>query len=228
MNLINRINLVVGYDPRESIAYHVFCQSILEKTSIPVSFSPLTQASIPGYREKHRDGSNLFTYTRFLTPYLFEYQGWVLFADGDMVCHDDIAERWKLRDFSKAIQVVKHNYETKAEIKYCGNRNENYPRKNWSSLVLWNCAHPANRILTPEFFGSKTGSFLHQLQWLDDHLIGDLPLVWNWLAIEYEANDQASLIHYTLGTPCFSNFKQSDMSDAWHQVYNRTINGLGD
>jgi lipopolysaccharide biosynthesis glycosyltransferase len=228
ISLIDRINLVIGYDPKESVAYHVFCQSVLENTSTPVCFLPLTQKSISGYSENHQDGSNLFTYTRFLVPYLFDYKGWAIFADGDMVCKDDISKLWELRDSSKAIQVVKHNYKTKMATKYCGSNNENYPRKNWSSLVLWNCEHPSNRILTPKFIESNTGSFLHQFKWIDDHLIGELPLEWNWLAIEYESNNLASLIHYTLGTPCFQDFKNSDMSDAWHQVFQRTIKGIGD
>ena len=220
------VRLVVGFDARETIAYHVFCQSVLEKTSLPVSFLPLVEQSLDGYRENHQDGSNRFTYTRFLTPFLMNFEGWAIFADGDMVCKRDIAELWKLRDSSKALQVVKHDYLTKSSTKYLGNKNENYPRKNWSSVILWNCGHPENRCLTPDFVSSKNGSFLHRFQWLADALIGELDKEWNWLAIEYDDNPSASLIHYTLGTPCFRDYWDCASSEHWHQVLANTLNGI--
>ena len=220
------IRLVVGFDQREAVAYHVFCQSVLERTSQPVSFLPLVTGSIPSYSEKHEDGSNAFIYTRFLTPYLMGYEGWAVFADGDMVCNDDIAKLWSLRDPQKAIQVVKHNYRTKAAVKYLGNRNEDYPRKNWSSLVLWNCGHPKNKCLTPQFVSEQTGAFLHRFQWLEDNFIGEIPKTWNWLAIEYEPNTEASLIHYTLGTPCFPEYRETDQSMLWHATYNKLNEGF--
>jgi len=222
----NLVRLVVGFDVRETIAYHVFCQSVLEKTSLPVSFLPLVEQSLDGYRENHQYGSNRFTYTRFLTPFLMNFEGWAIFADGDMVCKSDIAELWKLRDASKAVQVVKHDYLTKSSTKYLGNKNENYPRKNWSSVILWNCGHPENRCLTPDFVSSKNGSFLHRFQWLADALIGELDKEWNWLAIEYDDNPSANLIHYTLGTPCFRDYWDCASSEHWHQVLANTLNGI--
>jgi lipopolysaccharide biosynthesis glycosyltransferase len=217
---------VVGFDQREAIAYHVFCQSVLERSSSPVRFTPLSENTLTNYKETHPDGSNKFIYSRFLTPYLSEYKGWAIFADGDMVCQTDITELWSLRDNSKAALVAKHDYKTKAQIKYLGNKNENYPRKNWSSLILWNCGHPANNVLTPEFIQSQPGSFLHRFSWLSDELIGELPIEWNWLAIEYPENPDAKIIHYTLGTPCFKNYANESMSDIWHQAYGRTIEGF--
>lgn len=225
---MNPINIIVGFDQREAIAYHVFCQSVLEKASNPIRFMPLVKKSLSNYRERHQDGSNAFTYSRFLCPYLMNYTGWAIFADGDMVCNDDITNLWELRDAEKAVQVVKHNYQTKASRKYLGNKNENYPRKNWSSVILWNCEHPSNQQLTPEFIETKDGAFLHRFQWLKDSEIGDIPKEWNWLATEYEANPNAKLIHYTLGTPCFSEYSQSDMASDWHTAFSRTKQGLGD
>jgi len=222
---MKKIKIVVGFDQREAIAYHVFCQSILEKTSAPVQFLPLSKQSLAGYRELHADGSNAFTYTRFLTPHLMDYEGWAIFADGDMVCNDDIAKLWSLCDSSKAVQVVKHDYQTKATKKYLGNKNENYPRKNWSSVILWNCGHPKNRQLTPEFIQQKDGAFLHRFQWLTDSEIGELPKEWNWLATEYDVNPGAKLIHYTLGTPCFREYKNSDMAQDWHTAMSRATQG---
>jgi lipopolysaccharide biosynthesis glycosyltransferase len=226
MNIVARV--VVGFDQKEAVAYHVFSQSIIDKASIPVQIMPLTIQSLATYQETHTDASNQFIYTRFLTPYLMNFDGWAIFADGDMVCLDDIANLWALRDETKAVLVAKHDYKTKAAIKYLGNKNENYPRKNWSSLILWNCGHPKNHILTPEKVSSETGAFLHRFQWLDDQEIGELPKSWNWLATEYEDNPDAKLIHYTLGTPCFADYADSDMSNFWHHAHERSQQGLND
>ncbi len=221
-----KINIVVGFDQRESVAYHTFTQSIIENSSLPVSFIPLAINTLKGYQETHQDKSNDFVYSRFLTPYLHNFKGWAIFADGDMICQADIKELWDLRDESKALLVVKHNYKTKAHQKYLGNINENYPRKNWSSVILWNCAHPKHRVLTPDFIASQTGKFLHRFFWLDDNDIGELPPEWNWLAIEYPENKNSKLIHYTLGTPCFKDYKNTEMADIWNEAYKRTINGI--
>ncbi|MBT3917650.1 MAG: glycosyltransferase, partial [Nitrosomonadales bacterium] len=150
------IKIVVGFDQRESVAYHTFVQSVIEKSSLPVSFTPLTITTLKGYEEKHQDMSNDFVYSRFLTPYLNNFKGWAIFADGDMICQADIKELWDLRDESKAVQVVKHDYKTKAKKKYLGNKNENYPKKNWSSLILWNCSHPKNKNLTPSLVATQS------------------------------------------------------------------------
>jgi len=225
---VNKITLVVGFDQREAVAYHTFCQSVLEKASLPVQIIPLAENTLAGYRETHSDGSNKFIYSRFLTPYLNNFSGWAIFADGDMICQTDIKELWDLRDEAKAVQVVKHDYQTKAHTKYLGNKNENYPRKNWSSLILWNCAHPAHRLLTPEFVQRQTGAYLHRFSWLQDEQVGELPRAWNWLAIEYEDNPQAKLIHYTLGAPCFKDYADSEMAEHWHQAHHRLSQGMGD
>lgn len=220
------IDLVVGFDAREAIAYHVFCQSVLQRTSLPVRFLPLAPQALPGYAELHADGSNAFIYRRFLTPYLMGFAGWAIYADGDMVAEADIADLWALRDPTKAVLVAKHDYRTKAATKYLGAKNEDYPRKNWSSLILWNCGHPANRVLTPAYVAEKNGAFLHRFLWLDDALVGEIPTTWNWLAIEYEARDDAKLIHYTLGTPCFLDYRDSEMAERWHAAYRQATSGM--
>jgi lipopolysaccharide biosynthesis glycosyltransferase len=220
------IKIVVGFDQRESVAYHTFSQSIIEKSSLPVSFIPLAINTLKDYQETHTDKSNDFVYSRFLTPYLHNFKGWAIFADGDMICQADIKELWDLKDESKALLVVKHDYQTKANQKYLGNINENYPRKNWSSLILWNCAHPKHSVLTPEFIASQTGKYLHRFSWLDDTDIGELPPEWNWLAIEYPDNKKAKLIHYTLGTPCFKDYQDTEMADIWHETNQRILQGF--
>jgi lipopolysaccharide biosynthesis glycosyltransferase len=221
-----QIKIVIGFDQRESVAYHTFCQSIIEKASSPVSFMPLAINNLSDYKETHSDKSNDFIYSRFLTPYLNQFNGWAIFADGDMICQADIKELWDLRDDTKALLVVKHDYQTKAHRKYLGNINENYPRKNWSSVILWNCGHPKHKILTPQFIANQTGKYLHRFSWLNDDEIGELPKEWNWLAIEYPENKEAKLIHYTLGTPCFEDYKNTEMAELWHSAYNKTQDGF--
>src|SRR5574343_485095 len=214
---MSAIQVVIGFDQREAVAYHTFCQSILERASQPVSFTPLALNTLNSYVENHTDGSNAFIYSRFLAPWLMDYQGWAIFADGDMICRDDIAKLWALRDESKAVMVAKHDYKTKAHQKYLGNKNQDYPRKNWSSVVLWNCSHPANHVVTPEFVERGTGAQLHRFTWLSDDLIGALPREWNWLPQELGANTDAKLLHWTLGTPCFHEYADDAMASEWHR-----------
>jgi lipopolysaccharide biosynthesis glycosyltransferase len=212
------INIFIGYDHREAIAYHVCANSIIRQSSKPVSFTPLALQNLQNYEEKHTDGSNQFIYSRFLVPHLMGYKGWAIFMDGDMILRDDITNLWNLRDESKAVMVVKHDYQTRMTEKYLGSKNENYPRKNWSSVILWNCEHPANQVVTPEFVQNATGAQVHRFSWLADNLIGELPKEWNWLDMEYEYNPEAKLVHYTLGTPCFHEFAdQGDFANEWHR-----------
>jgi lipopolysaccharide biosynthesis glycosyltransferase len=224
--MVEIIKIVVGFDQREAVAYHTFTQSIIEKSTLPVSFIPLAIQTLADYKESHTDKSNDFIYSRFLTPYLMKFNGWAIFADGDMVCLSDIKELWDLKDESKALMVVKHDYKTKSHQKYLGNINENYPRKNWSSVILWNCNHPKHKILTPHFIANQTGKYLHRFSWLQDDDIGELPKEWNWLATEYPVNTHAKLIHYTLGTPCFKDYRNSEMSELWHQTQERSMQGF--
>jgi lipopolysaccharide biosynthesis glycosyltransferase len=212
----------VGYDPREAVAYHTFCNSIITRATKPVSFSPLALNTLSGYDEKHTDGSNAFIYSRFLVPHLQNYEGWALFADGDMICNADMAELFSYADDTKAVMVVKHDYKTKYPRKYLGNKNEDYPRKNWSSVILWNCGHPKNKILTPDYISTSTGSHLHRFSWLDDGEIGTIKHCWNWLVSEYAYNPSAKLLHYTVGTPCFQEYADCDHADQWYSEYDKT------
>ena len=134
-----------------------------------------------------------------------------------MVVTTDIAKLFDEGDQAHALHVVKHDYKTSKEQKYLGQPNEDYPRKNWSSVILWNCWHFGHRKLTPEFVQEATGEYLHRFQWLRDADIGELPTVWNWLADEYGRNNQAKLIHWTLGTPCFPEYSTAKMSEIWHR-----------
>jgi hypothetical protein len=211
------IRVFIGFDPREAVAYHVCAHSLIRHSTRTLALTPLCLKNLGSYTETHTDGSNHFIYSRFLVPHLTEYQGWAIFIDGDMLLRDDISKLWNLRDESKAVMCVQHDYKTKAQEKYMGSKNADYPRKNWSSVVLWNCGHPANRQVTPEFVMRATGAQLHRFTWLEDSLIGALPKVWNWLPDEFGANADAKLLHWTLGTPCFHEYADVPMAAEWHR-----------
>lgn len=213
------IPIFVGYDPREAIAYHTCVNSIIRHASKPVAIIPLALNLFEDYTETHTDGSNQFIYSRFLVPHLMEYVGHAIFMDGDMIVRGDIAELWDMRSHHYDVQVVKHDYKTRMAEKYLGSKNEDYPRKNWSSVILWNCRNPANSRLTPEFIQKSTGAELHRFTWIKDERIGELPKEWNWLPDEYGPNPDAKLLHYTLGTPCFHEFARTEMADEWHQEH---------
>ena len=211
------VRLFIGYDPREAVVYHVCVNSVIRHASQPVAVTPLALKNLGQYVERHKDGSNQFIYSRFLVPELMGFSGWALYIDGDMLLRADIAELWNLRDDSKAVLCVHHDYKTKMHEKYLGAKNQDYPRKNWSSVMLWNCSHPANRRLSSQFVQQATGAQLHRFTWLSDELIGELPKVWNWLPDELGANPRAKLLHWTLGAPCFHEFADAPMAEEWHR-----------
>lgn len=217
------IPIYVGFDPREAAAYHVFCQSIIDKASQPVQFIPLHKPMLEGF-DGQKDGTNAFIYSRFLVPYLNNYHGWAIFADGDMVVTEDIANLWNVQfeqNFNKAACVVKHDYKTKFPRKYVGTDmeadNASYPKKNWSSVILWNCGHYSNQILTPQFVSQSPGSLLHRFEWLKDDQVGDLDPRWNALSMEQDVSG-AALIHYTLGVPGIPHYTNCDAAENWHRA----------
>ena len=180
-------------------------------TKANVSFHPV--------RGEQRDGSNAFTYERFLIPYKCHFNGWAIFLDGDMLVRYDIADLYEQQTSHIGVRVVKHDYKTKYPTKYLGYKNDDYPRKNWSSVVLWNCGYFPNRVLTPTYVAGKTGSFLHRFSWLNDEQIGALPATWNVLVREQETSPYDKLRHYTIGTPCFADYAGDDPE--WHKMHKR-------
>lgn len=194
---MDKLRVFIGYDPREAAAYHTCVQSIIETCSEPsrLQFTPLTG--------ERRDGSNDFIYARFLVPYLCGFAGSAVFLDGDMVVRTDVAELFSFPLAYCAARVVKHDYKTKYPVKYLGNKNEDYPKKNWSSVILWNCGYFRNDILHPQFVSDQTGSFLHRFSWLKPEEVGELPAEWNRLVLEQDVKPEDKLLHYTIGIPPF-------------------------
>lgn len=178
------------------------------------------------YDGGQRDGTNAFIYSRFLVPQLTGWKGWAIFADGcDMVLKADIAQLWDLRDNRKAVHVVKHSYKTRHPRKYVGTTmeaaNSDYPRKNWSSLMLINCEHPGWRKITADAVETMTGAELHRLSFLKDEEIGSLPATWNWLADEFGESDRAKLLHWTAGIPAWPEYTEAPHSYDWWAAHDK-------
>jgi hypothetical protein len=232
--MLEPIPLYAGFDQREAAGFHTFVQSVMDTASVPVAFIPLHKPMLGGF-DGQKDGTNAFIYSRFLIPFIQRYTGWAIFCDGsDMLALEDIAKLWAEREknwFDKAVVVVKHDYKTKQPRKYIGTAmeadNADYPRKNWSSLILWNCNHYANRRLTPEVVTESPGSFLHRFEWLRDDQIGELPAKWNCLVGEQDTTD-ASLLHFTAGIPGFKHYANCDGAEHWHRSHANAMHMIGE
>ena len=210
------IPVFIGYDPREAVAFSVLAHSIHLRASHPVSIAPLMLSQLNGVltRNRHPLQSTDFSFSRFLTPYLSGYQGWSIFMDCDMVMLEDIAELWALRDEQYAVMCVKHNHVPKEEEKFLGEKQTKYEKKNWSSVMMFNNAKC--QALTPDYVNTASGLELHQFKWLEnDDLIGDLPSRWNHLVSVNEPNENAALVHYTIGGPYFPDYRDCDFAAEW-------------
>jgi lipopolysaccharide biosynthesis glycosyltransferase len=210
------INVFIGYDPREAVAFSVLAYSIQARASQPVSIAPLMLAHLKGIltRERHPLQSTDFSFSRFLTPYLSGHEGWSVFMDCDMLMLEDVARLWQLRDDRYAVMVVKHNHVPKETVKFLGEPQTRYEKKNWSSVILFNNARC--RALTPEYVNQATGLELHQFKWLgNDDLIGALPDRWNHLVGYNSPRKDAALVHYTLGGPYFDKYRGCEYAKEW-------------
>jgi hypothetical protein len=221
------IRVFIGYDPREASAFSVLAHSIHVRSSEPVSVTPLmlTQLRATFTRDRHALQSTDFAFTRFLTPHLSRYEGWSLFTDCDMLVLDDIAKLWALRDDRYAVMVVKHDHRPREAVKFLGQPQTAYPKKNWSSVMLFNNARCG--ALTPEYVNSANGLELHQFKWLaDDSLIGALPRRWNHLVGYDEHTTDVSLVHYTLGGPYFDAYRDCPFADEWRRERDRMLSAV--
>jgi len=221
------INIFIGYDNKEKVAYNVLSHSIIQNSTKPVAITPIALNHLKDdfVRERNSLSSTEFSFSRFMIPHLMNYQGWALFMDCDMLMFEDVSKLWRMRDDSKAIQVCKHDYVPKEKTKFLGQTQTVYPKKNWSSFMLMNCKKCSS--LTPDYVNKASGLELHQFKWLEgDHLIGDLPLEWNWLVGEYEHKDDVKNVHYTKGGPWFEEYARCDYSQDWFKNLEES-NGSG-
>jgi hypothetical protein len=208
--LSETIPVFIGYDPRERAATNVLIDSLYQHSSLPLAVTPIVADQLAGVFQRDRDPrqSTSFSFTRFLVPYLKGYKGWAVFMDCDMLCRADIAELWSLRDDRYAVMCVQHDHIPAETVKFLGEVQSAYPKKNWSSLMLLHCDRCT--ALTPDYVNTATGLELHRFHWLaGDHEIGSLPEGWNHLVDVQPppgaAADEGgpSLLHWTLGGPWF-------------------------
>jgi len=217
------LNLYIGYDTKEKIASDVCEYSVKKNSSINLTVDLLIKKNLEEkkllYRKDDKLSSTEFTFSRFLVPFLNEYKGWAIFCDCDFLWTGDIKRLLDKKDEKYAVMCVQHDYNPKSEIKMDGRQQLMYPRKNWSSMVLWNCSHPANKKIDINMVNNETGKFLHRFGWLEDKLIGNLDYKWNWLVGWYAetSNNKPEAIHFTEGGPWFENYKNCEYSKIWSQ-----------
>lgn len=217
------LKIFIGYDSSEPVAYHVCCDSIIQHANRPVSFTPIGLKNVPAEYTRPRGlkDSTDFAISRFLVPWLCNFQGLALFMDCDVIVQSDISTIFDRVDSNKAVNVVKHNYISKVEKKFLGQNQTKYSRKNWSSVMLFN-----NKLcssLTMDYVMSAHGLDLHQFSWIDDKYIGTLSPEWNHLVGEYELAAEAKLLHYTLGGPYFPEYRDTDNADEWFRAFEKAI-----
>jgi hypothetical protein len=193
---------------------------------MPVSFMPINRDNIKEHFWRHRTAneSTDFAFSRFLGPFIYNYNGWILFADGaDMLCLHDISELWALRDKSKAVMVVKNEHKTLEDRKFLNQKQTHYPRKNWSSLMLINCQ--AWRDIGPMEVNSCSGRVLYRFEWIDDSDIGELPKDYNHLVDVCPPNPNAKIVHFTKGLPVFKEeqvpmeYETEWLEEYWDMTY---------
>ena len=226
------MKVFVGYDTREDIAYQV-CKHSIESKQSDASVRPLKQQELrdAGWYTRGIDklASTEFTFTRFLIPELCNFNGWALFMDCDMILKTDIKQLFDQADDKYAVMCVQHDYSPSATIKMDGQAQTIYPRKNWSSVMLFNCGHKSNAKLTQNLINDPkiTGAYLHRFSWLKDKEVGELSPEWNWLVGHYKEPKDGTpkLIHYTEGGPWFENYRNCEYHQDWKTELAGMMNG---
>ncbi|WP_420562667.1 hypothetical protein [Thalassobaculum sp.] len=213
---MNRV--FVGFDPNETVAFHVLNHSIQARASKPVAVIPIMLSQLQDVfkRERNPLQSTEFSFSRFLVPYMSNYEGWSVFMDCDMLVLDDVTKLFDLADDRYAVQVIKHDHRPQEDVKFLGAAQTKYEKKNWSSVILFNNAKC--KALTPDYVNTATGLELHQFKWLEsDDQIGSLPGGWNHL-VGYDPLlpvEQIQNLHYTEGGPYFDDYVDTDYADVW-------------
>ena len=224
--MMNNLNIYIGYDSKEDIAYRVCKYSILKRSKANLKVTSLKLYELVTNKMYFRNidplASTEFTYSRFLVPALNKYKGWAIFCDCDFIFFEDVSKILENIDNSKAVYCVQHDYTPKEKHKMDGQKQTIYPRKNWSSFILFNCSHPSNKKLSIDLVNSETGSFLHQFKWLKDSEIGSLDERWNWLEGWTSNHNSTSpfAVHYTRGGPWFDEWQDVEFAKDWIKEMN--------
>jgi lipopolysaccharide biosynthesis glycosyltransferase len=216
------LKVFVGYDTREDVAWQVCKHSLISRNNtVDVQPLKLKELREKGWYKREIDklGSTEFTFSRFLIPELCNFNGWALFCDCDIIFLEDVKKLFDMADDKYAVMVAKHDYAPKEGIKMDGQTQTVYPRKNWSSVMLFNCGHPSNKMLDSELINDPetTGKYLHRFSWLKDEEVGEIGHEWNWLVGWYNepSDGTPKAIHYTEGGPWFENYRNCEYHDLW-------------
>ena len=226
---MNKLSCFIGYDSKEDIAYRVCKYSLKKRSSLKTNIISLKLDELVAknyyYRLIDPLASTQFTYSRFLVPALMNFKGWALFCDCDFIFLSDVADLIKNVDESKAVYCVQHDYTPKEKHKMDGQKQTIYPRKNWSSFIVYNCNHPSNKKLTIDVVNKETGSYLHQFKWLNDNEIGSLDERWNWLEgwTSQHNSNKPFAVHYTRGGPWFEEWQDVEFASEWIEVRDQYI-----
>lgn len=222
------MKVYIGHDPREQAAYDTAVRSLARVSPgvepTPLQAERLAASGLLRRAVDHRGGmydlpSNApcateFAVSRFLVPHLAQ-TGWALFTDCDVVFLQDVDRLLDIADPNKAVMVVQHSPLEDEGTKMDGAIQLRYPRKNWSSVVLWNCDHPANQRLSLQDVNERPGRDLHRFYWLADSEIGALPAEWNWLVGVQRKPELPAIAHFTLGGPWFPNWGGAEHDNLW-------------
>ena len=220
---IDNPTFFIGYDSKEDIAYRVCKQSLLKKSSIKINVLALKlhELVVRNFYKRNIDplASTEFTYSRFLVPSLMNFKGWAVFCDCDFLFFEDVAKLFEELSNDKAVYCVQHDYTPKEKHKMDGQQQTLYPRKNWSSFIVFNCSHPSNKKLNLEVVNTEPGSYLHQFKWLKDEEIGSLDERWNWLEgwTSNHNNNSPFAVHYTRGGPWFDEWQDVEFAKDWNK-----------
>ena len=204
------MKVFIGWDSREAEVADVLAYSLRKHATIPLEINYLKARELDFDRPLDPLQSTEFTYTRFLVPHLCGYQGKAVFMDCDMLCLGDIKQLDDLPMDQYALRVVKHDHRPTNTVKMDGKPQTTYPRKNWSSLMLMNCAKL--NLWTKQIVETESGAFLHRFQGVPDEQIGEIPNTWNtldWM------DDRTQLIHYTEGGPWFEAYRNHPYGQVW-------------
>lgn len=220
----------IGFDPRETDGYAVTRLSIERNINAPYPIRGLVLDSLRAESlywrpTQMRDGrlwdeisqapmATEFACSRFLVPML-AHSGWALFVDCDVLVRKNLDKLFTLCNPQKAVMVVKHDHQPEQSTKMDGQAQQPYARKNWSSVCVFNCDHPANKALTIELVNTVPGRDLHRFSWLSDDLIGELPVTWNWLAGHSDPEIDPALVHFTDGIPRMAGYENAPYADEW-------------
>ena len=217
-----KIKIFIGLDIKHQIAFDVCKQSILNFNSKhELDIQPINYKTVTDYkRPRNKLESTDFSFARFWTPFESNFEGMSIFMDSDFLFLESIDNLIDLYNNKKAVMCCKHDYTPKSDIKMDGKIQTIYPRKNWSSLIMFNNEHKKNKTLEPWMLNTLTGSYLHRFNWLADRDIGSLPLEWNWLVGYYkpEPGFNPKALHFTDGGPWLEEYKDSAYSNLWNKA----------